>query len=77
MFISFLLNLSRLIRVLMNPKTYDSVPPDLLIAKMHAGGFSTDSLIFFYFYPKRLEQNVKIINTNSVFQILLSRFPQG
>ena len=36
----------------MNPKTYDSVPPDLLIAKMHAGGFSTDSLIFFLLLSK-------------------------
>ena len=29
---------------------FDSISHDLLIAKMHADGFSTDSLIFFYSY---------------------------
>ena len=51
---------------------FDSIPHDLLIAKMHADGFSTDSLIFFYSYLKRRKQNEKINNTYSVFQMLLS-----
>ena len=39
---------------------FDSIPHDLLIAKMHADGFSTDSLMFFYSYLKRRKQNEKI-----------------
>ena len=56
---------------------FDSIPHDLLIAKMHAYGFSIDAVTFFYSYLKRHKQNVKINNTHSVFQILLSGVPQG
>ena len=52
-------------------KAFDSIPHDLLIAKMHVCGFSKSSLVFFYSYLKRRKQN----NTHSVFQILLSRVP--
>ena len=58
-------------------KAFDSIPHDLLIAKMHAYGFSIDAVTFFYSYLKRHKQNVKINNTHSVFQILLSGVPQG
>ena len=58
-------------------KAFDSIPHDLLIAKMHAYGFSIDAVTFFYSYLKRRKQNVKINNTRSVFQILLSGVPQG
>ena len=47
-------------------KAFDSIPHDLLIAKMHA-----------YSYLKRQKQNMGINNTHSVFQILLSGVPQG
>ena len=47
------------------------------MAKMHAFGFSKNSLVFFYSYIKRRKQNVKINNTHSIFQILLSGVPQG
>ena len=44
---------------------------------MHAYGFSIDVVTFFYSYLKRRKQNVRINNTHSVFQVLLSGVPQG
>ena len=44
---------------------------------MHTFGFSKNSLVFFYSYLKRRKQNVRINNTHSIFQILLSGVPQG
>ena len=58
-------------------KAFDCIPHDLLIAKMHAYGFSSESLTFFYSYLKRRKQSVKINNTHSAFQVLLSGVPQG
>ena len=58
-------------------KALDSIPHDLLIAKIHAYGFSKNSLVLFYSYLKRRKQNVKINNTQSIFQIILSGVPQG
>ena len=57
-------------------KAFDSIPHDLPIAKMHAYGLSKNSLVFFYSYLKRRKQNVRINNTHSIFQILLSGVPQ-
>ena len=58
-------------------KAFDCVPHDLLIAKMHAYGFTIDTLVFFYSYLKCRKQNVKINNIHSDFQVLLSGVPQG
>ena len=58
-------------------KAFDCIPHELLIAKMHAYGFDLNSLTFFYSYLKNRKQNVKINNTCSIFQILLSGVPQG
>ena len=58
-------------------KVFDCVPHNFLIAKMHAYGFSIDSLKIFFSYLKGRKQNVKINNTYSVFQVLLSGVPQG
>ena len=44
-------------------KTFDSIPHDLLIAKMHACGFSIDAVTFFYSYLETRKQNVRINNT--------------
>ena len=44
---------------------------------MHAYRVSKNSLVFFYSYLKRKKQNVRINNTHSIFQILLSGVPQG
>ena len=56
-------------------KAFDSIPDDLLIAKMHAFGFSIDAVTFFYLCLKRRKQIVRINNTHTVFQILLSGVP--
>ena len=58
-------------------KAFDRIPHDLLIAQMHANGFSSKSFTFFYSYLKRHKQSVKINNTYSVFQVLLLGVPQG
>ena len=55
-------------------KAFDSIPHDLLIAKIHAYGFSLDAVTFFYSYLKRRRQNMRINNTHSVFQILFPGF---
>ena len=55
---------------------FDSIPHNLLIAKMHAYGFSID-ITLFYLYLKRYKQNVRINSTHIVFQILLSGVLQG
>ena len=56
-------------------KAFDSIPNDLLVVKMYAYGFSINLVNLFYSYLKR--QKVKINNTHSVFQVLLSGAPQG
>ena len=58
-------------------KASDSISHNVLFAKMHSYGFSKNSLVFFYSYLKRRKQNVRINNTHSIFQILLSGIPQG
>ena len=58
-------------------KAFDCIPHDLLIAKMHAYGFSSQRLTFFYSYLKRRTQSVKINNMHSVFEVLLLGVPQG
>ena len=44
---------------------------------MYAYRFSINVVTFFYSYLKRRKRNVKINNTHSVFQVLLSGVPQG
>ena len=58
-------------------KAFDCIPHDLLIAKLHAYGFSENSLTFFYSYLKRRKQNVKINNTYSLYKELLPGVRQG
>ena len=58
-------------------RAFDSIPHDLLIAKLHVSGFSTDAVSFCYSYLKRRNQKVKINNTHSIFQVLLSGIPQS
>ena len=55
-------------------KAFDCILYDLLAAKLHAYGLSEDAVIFVHSY---LKQGVKINDTESVFQILLSGMPQG
>ena len=55
--------------------TFDSILPDLLIVKRYAYGFSIN-VTFFYSCLKRQNQNVRINNTHSAFQALLSGVSQ-
>ena len=57
---------------------FDCIPHGLLITKMHAYGFNIDSLeILFFSHLEGRKQNMRINNTYSVFQVLLSGFPLG
>ena len=56
-------------------KASDFFTHDLLIAKIHAYGFRIDSLKVFFSYLKGRKQDVKINNTFSFFQVLLSGVP--
>ena len=55
---------------------FDSIPHDLLIAKLHSYGFSIDTVTFFYSYLKRRNQNVKINNTLLYFKYFCLEFPK-
>ena len=58
-------------------KAFDCIPHDLLAAKLHAYSLSEDAVTFVHSYLKRRKQGVKIKDTESIFQILLSGIPQG
>ena len=58
-------------------KAFDCIPHDLLIAKLHAYGFSENIVTFIFSYLKRRKQNVKIESFYSDFLTLLSAVPQG
>ena len=58
-------------------KAYDSLPHDLLIAKLAAYGLSYDSLLFIYNYLKNRQHRVKIGNQLSKFVCTILGIPQG
>ena len=58
-------------------KAFDCIPHDLLIAKLHAYGLDENALVLIYSYLKRRKQSVRINNTYSCFQTILSGVPQG
>ena len=58
-------------------KAFDCIPHDLLIAKLHAYGLDENALVLIYSYLKRRKQSVRINNTYSSFQTILSGVPQG
>ena len=58
-------------------KAFGCIPHDLLIAKLHAYGFDENALVLIYSYPKRRNQCVRINNSYSSFQEVLSGVPQG
>ena len=58
-------------------KAFDCIPHVLLVAKLHAYGFDENALVLIYSYLKRRKQSVRINNTYSSFQTLLSGVPQG
>ena len=58
-------------------KAFDCIPHDLLIAKLHAYGLDEDALVLVYSYLKRRKQCIRINNTYSSFQEVISGVPQG
>ena len=58
-------------------RAFECIPHDLLIAKLSAYGFDENSLALIYSYLKRRQQSVRINNTYSSFQNILSGVPQG
>ena len=58
-------------------KAYDCLPYDLLMAKLHAYGFSLSSLKMIYSYLTSRKQRVKIKSTYSSWLDVTSRLPQG
>ena len=58
-------------------KVFDCIPHDLLFAKIYTYGLLEDAITIVNSYLKRKKQGVKISDTESGFQILLSGVPQG
>ena len=58
-------------------KAFDSLPHDLLIAKLHAYGFSYNALALLLSYLSGRTQCMKNNNTFSLFKLILSGVPQG
>ena len=58
-------------------KAFDSIPHDLIIAKLHAYGFDENALVLVYSYLKKRKQSVRINNVYSSFQDIVSGVPQG
>ena len=58
-------------------KAFDWIPHDLIIAKLAAYGFETETLRLIYSYLKGRKQCVKINNTYSDYNEIISGVPQG
>ena len=58
-------------------KAFDCIPHEILIAKLHAYGFSRDSLKLIYNYLKERKQRVKINAEYSSWEEILNGVPQG
>ena len=58
-------------------KAFDSLPHDLLIAKLHAYSFSHNALKLLLSYLSGRTQCVKNNNTFSLFKLIVSGVPQG
>ena len=58
-------------------KTFDCIPHDLIISKLAAYGFKRETLKLIYCYLKGRKQCVKINNTYSDYNEIISGVPQG
>ena len=58
-------------------KAFDSLPHDLLIAKLHAYGFSNETLMILVSYLTGLKQRVKNNNMFNFFKQIISGVSQG
>ena len=51
-------------------KSFNCIPHNLLVAKLHAYGLSMDAVTFIYSYMKRRKQGVKINDTEEYQEFL-------
>ena len=58
-------------------KAFDCIAHDLLVAKLAAYGFSDTALRYIYSYLSNRKQCVRINNTYSSYQKIISGVPQG
>ena len=58
-------------------KAFDCIPHDLIIAKLSAYNFSDEALSYIYSYLTNRRQCVRINNTNSQLETIISGVPQG
>ena len=58
-------------------KAFDCIKHDLLLAKLHAYGFSLESLSLFHSFLENRQQRVKISGSFSTFKYLALGGPQG
>ena len=56
-------------------KAFDCVYLDVLVAKLHLYGYSEETLVLFYSYFKRRNQNVKVNSPYIEFDILCPGVP--
>ena len=58
-------------------KAFDSIPHDLLIAKLSAYGLNDEALAYIFSYLSGRKQSVKLNNYYSLFQLISLGVPQG
>ena len=58
-------------------KAFDCIRHDLLIAKLHAYGFSRETLLLVHSYLENRQQRVKINGSFSTYKYLKFGVPQG
>ena len=58
-------------------KAFDSIPHDLLIAKLAAYDFDKGALLYILSYLKGRKQSTRINNIYSLFELILSGVPQS
>ena len=58
-------------------KAFDSLPRNLLIAKLNAYGFDNKAVKFVYDYVTSRKRRTKISDTNSSWQEIILGVPQG
>ena len=75
--LKFCLDKQRFVGALLISKAFDTINHELLIAKLHAYGISTDALEVLLSYLQNRRQRVKINTTFSSWTQLLQGVPQG
>ena len=58
-------------------KTFEYIPHDLFVTKLHACGLSIDAVTFLPSYVKRRKKGVEKNSFESIFQILVPGLLQG